>query len=113
MTVKRTPYILLRGFVVGEYGKTNAVTLTDFDGTVQDVSSYTTKQVVCRSPDGRKTITSTGAFSTDGSDGIVTWSFSSGDPLDRSGLWEAQAVLTKTGAELRSYPFQLEVMEEL
>ena len=114
MTVKKTPKLLLRGFVAGEFGKTNVVTFKNFSGVAQNVSAYTTsKQVICRSPDGRKTITVTGAYVTDGSDGKLSWSFSSSDPLDRPGLWEGQAVVTKSGGELRSYVFNLEVDKEL
>ena len=113
MTIKKTPKLLLRGFVAGEFGKNNIVTLKDFDGVVQDVSSYTTKQVISRSDDGRKTITSTATYVTDGSDGQVQWSYGSGDPLDRAGLWEGQVVLTKSGGELRSYVFDMEVDKEL
>ena len=40
----------LKGLVAGEYGKTNSVTLKDFDGTAQDISSYTGLDVVFRSP---------------------------------------------------------------
>lgn len=113
MTIKKTPKVLLRGFVAGEFGKTNTITLKDFSGRAQNVSAYTTKQVIFRSPDGKKTITCTGAFATDGSDGMVTWSFSSGAPLDRQGLWESQVVLTASGKELRSYVFDVECDKEL
>lgn len=113
MTVKKTPRVLIRGFVSGAYGQTHAVTLKDFSGTAQDVSTYTTKQVIFRSPDGKKTITCTGAFASDGSDGIITWSFSSGSPLDRQGIWQGQTVLTATGKELRSYQFDAEVDGEI
>ena len=114
MTIKRTPRILLRGFVAGEFGKTNVITLKDFDGAVQNVSAYTTsKQVICRSEDGRKTITATGSYVTDGSDGKLSWSFSSGDPLDRPGLWQLQCVVTKSGGELRSYIADMEVDGEI
>ena len=114
MTIKRTPRLLLRGFVAGEYGKRNTITMKSFAGTAQDVSAYTTsKQVICRSPDGRKTITCTGAYTTDGSDGSLYWSFSSSDPLDRQGLWQLQCVVTKSGGELRSYIADMEVDGEL
>jgi len=113
MTIKKTPKALIRGFVTGEFGKTNTITLKDFSGTVQNVSAYTGKQVIFRSPDGKKTITCTGAFATDGSDGMVTWSMSSGAPFDRPGLWEGQCVLTATNKELRSYVWDSEVDREL
>jgi hypothetical protein len=114
MTIKRTPRLLLRGFVVGEYGKVNTLTLKDFSGNAQDVSTYTTsKQVICRSPDGRKTITATGAYTTNGADGKVYWTFSSSDPLDRAGTWTGQVLLTKSGGKLHTYPFDMEVELEI
>jgi len=105
---------LLKGLVVGSYGQTCSVTLKDFDGTAQDVSAYTgTNYVVFRSPDSRKTIVCTASFYTDGSDAIITWSFSSGDPLDRQGLWSAQVELNCSSALAKSYPFNCEVEKEL
>ena len=109
MTTTATPRPLIRGFVVGEFGKPNVITLKNFSGVVQDVSSYTTRQVISRSPDGRKTITCEGIFVTNGSDGLLMWSYSSGDPLDRAGIWEGQAVLSKTGGKILSYVFNMEV----
>lgn len=105
---------LLRGLVVGSYGTLNSVTLKDFDGAIQNVSGYTgNKYVTFRSPDAKKTITCTASFFTDGSDGILTWSFSSGSPLDRAGIWESQAELTCSSALAKSYPFDAECMKEL
>ena len=105
---------LLRGLVVGEYGKVNSITLKNFSGAAENVSIYTgNKYVVFRSPDKRKSITCTASFLTDGSDGIVTWSFGSGDPLDRDGIWEAQAELNCSSSLAKSYPFDAEVKLEL
>jgi len=103
-----TTPIILRGLVVGEYGKTNAVTLKDFAGVVQNVSSYTSLIVVSSSPDGRKKLNSTGAFATDGSDGVVTWEYTTGVFIDRGGLWEGQVKLSKTGELSKTYVFQME-----
>jgi len=105
---------LLKGLVVGEYGKLNSVTLKDFSGSAQNVSGYTgNKYVVFRAPNRKKTITCTASFYTDGSDGIVTWSFSSGDPLDMDGIWEGQVELNCSSALAKSYPFDAEVKHEL
>jgi len=105
---------LLKGIVVGTWGIINSVTLKDFDGVVQDVSGYTgTKTAVFVSPDSKKTITCTASFFTTGSDGILTWSFSSGSPLDRSGIWEAEMELTCSSALAKSYPFEVDCQKEL
>ncbi len=104
---------LIKGLVVGEFGKVQSVTCEDFDGVAQDISSYTTKQVVLRSPDSKKTITATGSFVTTGTDGEISWSFSSSSPLDREGVWQGQVVLSKTGYKSKSYVFEVEVDKSL
>ena len=105
---KRTPRLLLRGAVVGEYGKTYAVALKNFEDESQDVSAYTDLDLYFRSPDGTKTINVTGAFVTDGSDALLSWTFSSSAPLDREGIWAGQAKLSQTGQSSKSYIFDLE-----
>jgi len=104
---------ILKGLVVGEYGKAQTVTCKDFDGVAQDISSYTGMTVVARSPGGTKTVSATGSFATDGTDGGVAWSYSTGTYLDRDGTWDGQVVLTKTGYKTKSYPFQMEVAKSL
>ena len=105
---------LLRGNVVNEYGKTQAITIKNFSGVVQNVSSYTgTKNAIFRSPDSKKTIVCTATFLTDGSDGVVVWSFSSSALLDREGTWNGQIELRKTNNLMKSYYFDLEVGKEL
>ena len=112
MTITNVP--TLKGLVKGEYGKVNSVTLKDFDGTAQNVSGYTgNKYAVFRSPDAKKVITCTASFYSDGSDGIVTWSFSSSDPLDREGLWDFQVELNCSSALAKSYVAKAEVDKEL
>jgi hypothetical protein len=103
----------LKGLTVGEYGKAQVVTLKDFDGAAQDVSTYTGITVVCRSPEGTKTLAIAGSFLTDGSDGKVAWSFSTGALLDRDGVWDFQVELTKTGYATKSYPFSADVQKAL
>lgn len=110
---KRTAKLLLRGAVVGEYGKTFVVVLKNFENEAQDVSAYTGINFYFRSPDGIKTITCSGAFVTDGSDAQVGWSFSSTAPLDRDGVWEAQCKLTQVGQIGKSYVYDLECDKSL
>lgn len=103
----------LKGIVVGEWGINNTIVLKDFDGVIQDVSSYTTKSFSFRSPDSKKTITATGYYTSDGSNGSVYWAFSSGNPIDREGLWEGQLALSKTGVVKKSYIFRVDAQKEL
>jgi len=103
----------LKGLVVGEYGKVQSVILKDFDGAVQNVSTYTGMTLVFRSPEGTKTVTASGAFVTDGSDGAIAWAFTSDSYLDRPGTWEGQAELTKTGFSVKSLPFDVPVEKTL
>lgn len=103
----------LKGLVVGEYGKVQSVILKDFDGAVQNISTYTGMTLAFRSPEGTKTVTATGSFLTDGTDGGIAWSFTSDAYLDRPGKWEGQAELTKTGFSVKSLPFDVLVERTL
>ena len=68
------------------------------DGTAQDISSYTTRQFILRSPTGT-TATKTAEFDTDGTDGVLSYTFEE-DDIDRAGNWSVQARISKTGVEL-------------
>lgn len=104
---------LLEGLAVGDYGSLITITFKDADGNVQDISSYTTSQIVyVQSPDGRKLVTCTGSFVTDGSDGQLKFAFANGD-LDRDGTWKAVAKLTSSTAVKRSQIFEIEVEERI
>ncbi len=109
----RTNIAKLRGVSVGEYGKNLTVVLTDLDGKTQDISTYTGISVITRSPDAKKTITSTGSLTSDGTDGAIYWSYSSIAYPDRPGIWDGQIILTKTGVVCKSFPFQIEVERSL
>jgi hypothetical protein len=105
---------LLRGLVVGEFGKVNSLVCKDFDGNIENLSGYTgTKTAVILSPDSKKTITCTASFFTDGSEGNITFSFSSGNTPDREGLWSGQIELSCSSALAKTYPFDLEIEREL
>ena len=103
----------LEGLVVGEYGKVQTITLKDFEGNAQDISSYTAYTIVCRSPEGTKTVTADASFTTDGTDGKLSWSFSTGSYIDRDGEWDCQVELTKTGHKSKTYPFIIPVEKSL
>lgn len=58
------------------------------DGTVVDISSATTKNIIFEKPDGTK-VTQTGSFFTDGTDGILEYLSVDGD-LNIGGDWRLQ-----------------------
>lgn len=105
---------LIRGVAVGSYGQTILVTLKDFDGSAQNVSAYEegTKTAIASSPDGRKVATASISFNTDGSDGVIEWSWADGD-IDRSGDWEVQIVLDSGSSRIKSYIAKMPVIPAL
>lgn len=102
----------LTNVFVGDYGIVITITFKDEDGTLQDVSSFTTKKVFSRSPDGRKIVTSTAGFTSDGTDGKITYSYANGD-IDRDGVWKAQAELNNGTAVVYSHVFDVVVEERI
>lgn len=100
----------LEGLFVGEFGDIITITLVDDDNVAVDISSYTgTITVKAISPDELKTVSWTGAFSTDGTDGKVKFTPADGD-IDREGDWKAQVKLTiSTTNVAKSYVFTMSV----
>jgi len=99
--------VILRGLVVGEFGKAFVLTCVDDDGDVQNISAYTgTKALYMRPPNsGEKKVSVTLSFVTDGTDGKLTGSFAAND-LSRAGDWDAQVELRiGTSAVAKSIPF--------
>ena len=92
---------VIRGVAVGSFGQTLLITLKDLDGAAQDVSAYqaSSSSALARSPDGRKTVSSTLTFN-DASNGVVQWTWASG-AIDRPGDWEVQVVLNNAGSTAR------------
>lgn len=86
-----------------DYGQTLTITIKDTDtSAAADVSAYTTaQQVFLRDPDGNISDALVAAFSTDGSDGVVTYTLASGD-IDEPGLWHICARVTSGSAVLTS-----------
>jgi len=104
---------IVRGVAVGSYGQTIQITLKDLDGNIQDVSAYTgTRTALAKSDDGRKTANAAISFNTDGSDGVVQWSWASGD-IDRPGDWELQLVLNSGSARVKTYIAKMPVIPAL
>lgn len=87
----------IKGYVRGEFGKTIRLTLKDFDGVAQDVSSYDgTKTAVARHDDTGDEVSASVSFTNSGSDGKVEWTFADGD-IDKAGLWEVQIIMEDSG----------------
>jgi len=104
---------VIRGVAVGSYGQTILITLKDFDGVAQNVSAYTgTRSAIALSPDGGKRVTATVSFSTDGTDGIISWTWAAGD-IDRPGDWQVQIALNSGSARIKTYIAQMPVIPAL
>ena len=79
---------------VGAIGLIITLTITEDDVAV-NISSATTKQIKIRKPDGT-VMAKTAAFTTNGSDGKVTYTTIAGD-IDLVGEYKAQAYVVMTG----------------
>jgi hypothetical protein len=82
-----------------DYGWTGKLRMVQ-DGAAVDISSYTTRQFIFRSPSGTLK-TKTAAFDTDGTDGVLKYVVESG-VIDASGRWIVQVRISKTNVELTS-----------
>ena len=95
---------------VDDYGWVGKLRLVQ-DATPVDISSYTTRQFIFKSPVGTVT-TKAATFDDDGTDGILKYTVADGD-IDRSGSWRVQARISKTGVELTSDPLHFQVEDRL
>lgn len=103
----------IKGLVVGQYGEGVSLTVVDKNGNAIDISAYTSGiTVYLRDPQSLKTLTYTGSFVTDGTDGKVLFTPASGD-IDRAGRWEGQIKLDKTSASALTRVFDVEVDKKL
>jgi len=98
----------IRGVMVGSFGQTITLIVVDEDGVVQDVSGYTDITVISRSPYDLKTVTSSGSYTSDGTDGSITYSYVSGD-IDRSGDWKVQAEFSTASETFKTRPTTMDV----
>lgn len=105
---------IIRGVAVGSYGQTILITLRDLDGIVQDVSAYTsTRTAIARPPHpGRKIVTATVSFNSDGVDGVVSFNWASGD-IDEAGEWEVQITLNSASSRVKSFIGKMPVIPGL
>lgn len=79
---------------LGDYGIPLEVTIT-VNGVAHDISDATTMGLDFKKPDG-STISRTPTFKTDGTDGVLTYTFTTGE-LDIVGEWKYQIyVVTPT-----------------
>ena len=85
-----------------DYGYTIELTYKDVDtDSAADVSGYTTGQwLVLKAPSDTETTVSAG-FKTDGSDGVVEYTVTSGD-IDAVGTWHVRIKLQSGSSILRS-----------
>lgn len=83
----------------GDYGWVGKLTVRE-DGVAVDLSSYTTLQLILRSPEGVES-TVAAEFDTDGTDGVLSYTVTDGD-IDSAGRWQVRARVAKTGVVLNS-----------
>lgn len=95
---------------IDDYGWVGKLALKQ-DGAAVDISSYTTRQFIFKSPSGVKT-TKTATFDTDGTDGVLKYMVEAG-LINEVGDWWVQARIAKTGAELTSDPILFRVKKRL
>lgn len=74
----------------GDVGTVFTVTVENCNSQ-EDLSAATLKQILFKKPSGTL-LTKTASFSTDGTDGILTYTTIAGD-LDEVGTWKIQAYL--------------------
>lgn len=92
-----------------DYGAVMELTVKDESGDAVDLSSASTYTITFRKPDG-STATKDLSFGTDGSDGVVTYTFIDGD-LDQAGLWTYQVSILLPSGEFHSRPQSFRVID--
>jgi hypothetical protein len=100
----------LKNLVSGVYGIAMELTVKQ-DTVAQDLSAYTAITFLFEDPDG--TVTSkTGAFKTDGTDGIVKYVLADGD-INQAGNWRVQVVLSNATASVPTLWLSFSVRSKL
>lgn len=105
----------LKGVMQGAFGLTITITLTDYDGIVQDISAFDgTKTVYARHKDTGTEVSATASFTSDGTDGKLSFSWDDGD-IAYSGEWIYQAVLLDSGSSMKgkTVPAVMDVEEAI
>lgn len=103
----------ITGLVKGQYGSSIPLTIVDDEGTAIDLSSYTSISIRAISPDARTTLSFTGAFVSDGTDGQISFSPTSSNTFDRDGTWRGQVQFSATGILALTVIFEMEVEEKI
>ena len=88
--------------IVDDYGITIQLTVKDSSGVAIDISSASTKDIILVKPTG-VSLTKSGSFVTDGTDGKLKYTTIAGD-IDVVGQWRIRAhVVTATYGRLTTY----------
>jgi len=104
---------LIENVIVGEYGYPVFLALVDENTDPISLAGYDTIQVVLRSPDKLKTITSTATLYSDGKDGKLYFTPGSTD-IDRAGTWKCMIKMIATGVSVaKSEIFDMVVIDSL
>lgn len=101
------------GLVHGQYGTPIVLTVVDDDGIVIDLSSYTGVTVRAIGPDGRTTLSFTGALVGGGTGGQFSFTPTSNNTFDRDGIWEGQVQFTATSILVLTVVFELDVDKKI
>ena len=95
--------------VKDDWGTKIVVTVTDDTGTVEDISSATTRSILLTDPSGTET-TKSASFTTDGTDGKIEYTTVNGD-INASGTWELQILLSAASFSRKSNVVKFVVTE--
>lgn len=85
---------------LGDIGTDFEFTIKNQDGTAQDISAATTKQIIFKKPD-LTTSTKTAVLVNTGTDGKMKYKTISGD-LDQIGAWSVQARVVLSTDDFKS-----------
>lgn len=96
--------------VAGSYGQAAVITVQE-DGAALDISAFTTQVAILEAPDGTL-VSLAAAFSTDGTDGLVTFTFAAGN-LHEPGRWKLQINLSNATQDIRTDSLEFIVSERL
>lgn len=80
------------GIHINDIGTEIRITITDCNGVAIDISNATSLNLFFKKPSG-ESITKTGSFVTDGSDGLIKYIVQSGD-INEIGTWKIQVEIT-------------------
>jgi len=95
----------------GDFATVFTATMKTSAGVVIDISGATTKQILFRKPDAT-ILTKTATFTTDGTDGKLTYTTISTD-VDSVGIWSVQPKTFAAGNQLSGQKHVFEVLSIL